>query len=457
METYYGFPSHPFQQPVYLTIGNFDGVHRGHQFLVSKLVAAAQRDDGLAGLLTFDPHPLAVLRPEAMTPRLTSIEERAALVEALGLDFVLTLPFTRETAAMPADAFMQMLTAHLPVRQLWIGPDFALGRERTGTAAHLAALGATLGYRVQVVQPFEINGGTPVRSSRVRALLAEAGAVAEAAVLLGRPYQVWGQVKEGARRGRRLGFPTANLALPADRLVPAHGVYACWAWRGDTGYPAVVNIGVRPSFDNGEPSVEAYLLGFSSELYGETLGLSFIQRLRAEQRFPDVAALVAQIRTDAEAARLILADPPTQAQTACWHAKEEERPWAELRHTADWTIEVAASAPRMLFTNSAAAMYALQDADPARPCTMARAIHVTADDYPALLVGWLNRLLLGQELDGAMYTRFEITELSPRGLRGVAYGYPGTPSHTAIKAATYYDVAVNEGATGWQARVTFDV
>lgn len=455
METYYGFPQRPFEQPVYLTIGNFDGVHRGHQFLVGELAAAAHAAGGVAGLLTFEPHPLSVLRPGSQVLRLTSNEERASLLATLGLDFVLVLPFTEETAVTPAEDFMQALVAHLPLRQLWVGPDFALGRNRAGDVVLLQALGDRFGYRVKVVPPFELASGA-VRSSRIRTLLAEEGAVDQAATLLGRPYQVWGQVREGAQRGRRLGFPTANVAVPSDRLIPAHGVYACWTWREETGYPAVVNIGVRPSFDNGEPSVEAYLLDFSSELYGETLGLSFIQRLRPEKRFPDVSALVAQIRADAEAARRILAAPPTQAQAGCWRAGAD-RPWVELRHTADWAIDVTAPDLRTLFANAAAAMYALQDADPARPCTVARMVDATANDYSELLVAWLNRLLLGQELDGAMYTRFEITESSPCGLRGMAYGYYGTPSHTGIKAVTYHDIHVGQTDHAWQARVTFDV
>lgn len=447
MEVFDGFPEPSITQPVYLTIGNFDGVHRGHQMLVSGLALAAHANGGVAGLLTFEPHPVAVLRPDLKIPRLTSNSERTELLAALGLDFVIVLPFTHETSATSAPDFMKTLTARLPLRELWVGPDFALGRGRDGNTERLAELGRTMGYLLRVVAPFH-RQGEPVRSSRVRTLLAEEGAVEQAGALLGRPYRIWGKVVKGAQRGQRLGFPTANLQLPKERLVPAYGVYACWAWRGDSGYPAVVNVGVRPSFDNGAPSVEAYLIDFSGDLYGETLGLSFIRRLRGEKKFADIDQLVEQIRKDAAAAQEILANPPTLAENGSWR---------ELRHTADWSIEIWGPDPRTLFANAGAAMYALQEADQSRPLTRARAISAAGNDYDELLVAWLNRLLFGQELGSEMYSRFEIFEMSARGLRGVAYGYEGTPAHTAVKAATYYDLDVRETDKGWQARVTLDV
>ena len=449
-----GFPA--LAQGAYLTIGNFDGVHRGHQALVSALTQAAHADGCQAGLLTFDPHPLTILRPNTTLASLTSAEERAEILAALGLDFVLALPFSRQLAARAAAEFMQELTRHVPLRALWIGPDFALGRGREGDAGRLAEIGVELGYRVEVVPPFDWLG-QPVRSSRIRALLSEAGDAAQAAALLGRPYQVWGTVTEGARRGRTIGFPTANFSLPPDglnrRLVPANGVYACWVWREARGYPAVVNIGVRPTFDNAHRSIEAFLLDFSGDLYGETLGLSFVARLRGEQRFPNAAALIAQIEADVAAARRILcaANSPTEPP-------ETPAPfWQELQHTADWAIAVTADSQRQLFERTATAMYLLQDADPTRPITLGRAIQAEADAPAELLVAWLNRLLLGQEIGNEMYTRFEIHAISPRGVLGVAYGYRGTPTHTAIKAVTYHDLNVEATGDGWTARVTFDV
>lgn len=450
MDVYDGFPTPPPAGPVYLTIGNFDGVHRGHQMLITDLAAAAHAAGGVAGLLTFEPHPLAVLRPETNIQLLTSSEERADLLAALGLDFVIFHPFTLETAATPAAEFIKELTDYLALAELWVGPDFALGKGREGNTARLTELGREMGYTLRVAPLYEWRG-EQVRSSRVRSLLAEQGAVEQAADLLGRPYWVCGEVVEGAKRGRTLGFPTANLRLPTERLVPAYGVYACWAWRGERGYPAVVNIGVRPSFDNGHPSVEAYLLDFADNLYGEEVGLSFIARLRGEKKFANIGELVAQIGADAETARRILADPPTDAQPP------EAGAWRELVHTADWAVDVTGADPRQLFANAAAAMYALQETDATQPVTLARAISADADGYEDLLVAWLNRLLLGQELGGEMHTRFELFELSERGLRGAAYGYRGAPAHTAIKAVTYYDLSVRQTDAGWQARVTFDV
>ena len=450
MQTFHDLPTPPIKKPTFLTIGNFDGVHLGHQRLIINMVTAARETDGLAGLLTFDPHPLTVLRPDVSISQLTSTAERSEILTALGLDFLVILPFSRDTAKKSAHAFIQDLLTHISVHELWIGPDFALGRGREGDVGRLRALGEMLGFSAQVIPPFTWRG-TAVSSSRVRGLLTESGDVAPAAELLGRPYQIWGKVYRGAQRGRTIGFPTANLAIPDDRLTPAFGVYACWAWREDRGYPAVVNVGVRPSFDNGPSSIEAFLIDFNGDLYGESMGLSFVQRLRGEKRFADIAALTAQIGRDVTAAREILAHPPDHS------GGTGRNSWRELPHTADWSIQVAAGSQKELFARTAAVMFKLQDADPNRPVTLARAITLTADNLAELLVGWLNELLLNQEVGEEMHTRYEIMEISGRGMRAVVYGYTGTPAHTAIKAATFYDLDVVQTPAGWAATVTFDV
>ncbi len=458
MQTFIGFPLSHQDRPAYLTIGNFDGVHRGHQALVSAMVQAAHDAGCLAGALTFDPHPRTVLRPDLVQAYLTNTDERAEILAALGLDCVIVLPFSAAIAGRTAVEFMRDLTDHLPLKELWIGPDFALGRGREGTAARLTEIGDELGYRVHVLPPFNWLG-RPVRSSRIRALLQDEGDAAQAADLLGRPYQVIGPVTEGARRGRTMGFPTANLVPPASRLVPANGVYACWAWLGDAGHPAVANIGVRPTFDNSHRSIEAFLLDFpeGGDLYGETLGLSFVARLRGERRFPSIDALVEQIGADVAAARRNLGTPPNDADAAGTEPASQEDYWTELRHTADWAIRVTGGSQRQLFARTAAAMYQLQGADPSQAITLARAIRAEADNPGELLVAWLNRLLLGQEIGSELYTRFEFHAISPRGLSAVAYGYAGAPSHTAIKAVTYYDLEVAQMPGGWTAQVTFDV
>jgi riboflavin kinase/FMN adenylyltransferase len=458
MQTFRGFPPRPLDYPVYLAIGSFDGIHRGHQALIGRMVSAARAASSLAGLLTFDPHPITVLRPNTRVARLTCNEERSAILASLGLDFVLVLPFTPELAATPASEFMQKLAAHLTLRSLWIGPDFALGRGREGNADLLTSLGRELGYKIRICPPFK-RRGNPVRSSQIRRLLVDEGSVEEAGRLLGRPYQVWGQVRHGAHRGRSLGIPTANLQISADRLVPSYGVYACWAWLGESeeddtgleGFPAVVNVGVRPTFDNGTPSVEAHLLGFDGDLYGAKLGLSFVRRLRGEKKFGAISDLVAQIRKDTQAARRILARP---ASDAGGHNKWT---WEELPHTADKAIKMQAISQRQLFARAASAMFRIEGADPAESVNLARAIQVSADDTPALFANWLNQLLLAQEVGGELYTHFKIYEISDRGLRATAYGYHGVPQRTLIKAATYHNLTVFRTAKGWAATVTFDV
>ena len=249
-----------------------------------------------------------------------------------------------------------------------------------------------MGYSVQVVAPYDLEG-EPVRSSRIRALLADEGAVDLVTQLLGRPYTLWGQVTSGAHRGRTLSFPTANLITSPGRLVPAFGIYACWAWSEDSGRPAAVSIGVRPTFDNGARTIEAYLLDYEGDLYGERMGLSFISRLRPELRFPDAAALIAQMRTDVAATRAILGNPPD-------HSGAFGSGWEELPHTADWAIRVQGESQRQLYARAAMAMYQLQDADPARPITLARTVAVEGSNPAELLVAWLNRLLFTQEVGG---------------------------------------------------------
>jgi riboflavin kinase/FMN adenylyltransferase len=285
-----------------VTIGNFDGVHRGHRALVEETLTRARAVAGEAVALTFDPHPARVLSPGRVPPALTTPGQKAELLAGLGLDVLALLPFTPDVARLPPEAFAaEVLKGALGARQVVVGEEFRFGRGRSGDAATLARLGGTLGFDVSALPPI-MEGGRPVSSSRVREALAQ-GDAARAASLLGRPHTVDGTVIAGDGRGRRIGVPTANLDT-GGALLPDRGVYAghCRLPQGGTRV-AVVNVGERPTFGGRTVSVEAHLLDFSGDLYGRSLRLSFVARLRAEQRFEGAAELVAQIRRDVERAR----------------------------------------------------------------------------------------------------------------------------------------------------------
>jgi len=293
-------------QGTWLTIGSFDGVHRGHQAILQKLTAGAHENGAPAVVLTFFPHPALVLGKRSDPFYLTSPEERAELMGELGVDVVITEPFTHETANITAHDFMSRLSAQLGLRSLWIGHDFALGKGRQGDAEMLARLGGEFGYSLHVVAPVKDHGET-ISSSLVRQALAE-GQVEEAGRLLGRPYRVPGRVIPGDGRGRTIGIPTANLDVWSERVIPKSGVYACRAWVDGQVWNAVTNVGVRPTFESQTVSlrVETHLLDYNQDLYGREVALDFIARLRDEQRFPNVQALVEQIQQDIRRGREIL-------------------------------------------------------------------------------------------------------------------------------------------------------
>lgn len=294
----------PIESAGYITVGVFDGVHRGHQQLVAAMVKAAHSADGAAIVVTFDPHPATVLGRKA-PPLLTTLAERADLVAALGLDVLVVLAFTPDLARTRAADFIAALLRYLHLVELWGGPDFALGYRREGDISFLRRLSAEHGFTVRVVEPLMWEGSL-VNSSRVRAAL-KAGNLAEATGCLGRPYRLVGPVVHGRGMGRHLGIPTANIAPPPERLIPATGIYACRAHVGPlNNHPAVVNIGTRPTFAEHTLVVEAHLLDFDGDLYGQVLALDFIARLRDERAFPNVTALVEQIHQDSAWARSVL-------------------------------------------------------------------------------------------------------------------------------------------------------
>jgi riboflavin kinase / FMN adenylyltransferase len=298
------------QSPTVLTIGAFDGVHLGHQQLIRPVVESARASNRRAALVTFSPLPSVVLG-RAAPFYLTSNEEKLAQLERLGLDVVVVIEFTLETAQMRAAQFVNLLVENLRMREMWIGHDFALGYKREGNAEFLRAMGAERGaergYTVHSFEPVTLEG-QPVSSSRVRDAL-RAGDIRQANACLGRPFQLSGVVVRGAQRGRNLGVPTANLSVWTEHAVPANGIYACRAQVGGstTLRNAVTNIGTRPTFDNGVRTIEAHLLDFDADLYGQTMALDFIAYQRPEIRYDSVEALVAQMHEDVRVARDILA------------------------------------------------------------------------------------------------------------------------------------------------------
>ncbi len=289
-----------------VTIGSFDGVHRGHQALLRQMRTAALNAGCASVVITFFPHPSVVLG-RAQPFYLTAPEEKLVQINRMGIDLLVELPFTPETAQVRAAEFVGQLQQHLRLRELWIGHDFALGYKREGNVEFLTKLGQTRGFAVHVVDPLT-NDGEIISSSTIRAALRESD-VAHAAKLLGRPFRLSGTVVPGDGRGRTIGIPTANLAVWPEHAVPANGVYACRAWVGHLPHRAAVNVGTRPTVtDETRRTVEAHLLDFDKDLYGLNVALDFFDHLRGEQKFASVPELVAQIKADVETTRQLLSD-----------------------------------------------------------------------------------------------------------------------------------------------------
>ena len=290
----------------WLTIGVFDGVHRGHQEILANLTAGAHKNNAPAVVLTFWPHPAVVLGKRYDLKTLTTPDERADLLGALGVDVVVTQPFTPDFARLSAYDFMRLVSRHLGLHSLWIGHDFALGHNREGDLKRLTELGKEFRYEVQAIGPVT-NGEDVLSSSLIRQRIRE-GNVSRAAENLGRYYTLSGPVVHGDGRGRHINIPTANIDYPKDKVIPANGVYACWAWLGEEKLPAAINIGINPTFtpDKQTPNVEAHILDFDRDLYDQELKLEFVQYLREELKFDSVDALLKQIHADIDQTREIL-------------------------------------------------------------------------------------------------------------------------------------------------------
>ena len=302
MRVHEELPDAPPDRGTILTIGVFDGVHRGHQRLLKRVVEVASAQGMLSGVLTFANHPRAVLVPDTCINYITSVDDRLALLKDAGVDIVIPLHFDMELSRLRAHEFTALLQERLKMAGLVMGYNFAMGFKREGTPETLASIGSEQGFSVTVVDAVTVEGGR-VSSTVIRDSVA-AGDVAGAASLLGRPFSLCGEVVVGAGRGRAvLGFPTANIDIPEERLAPGDGVYAAWASVGGERRMAATNVGVKPTFGDNKRNIESYLLDFDGDLYGKELTLEFVGRLRDELRFDSAEALVAQMHVDVEQAR----------------------------------------------------------------------------------------------------------------------------------------------------------
>jgi riboflavin kinase / FMN adenylyltransferase len=292
------------RRPTFLAIGVFDGVHRGHQHLLEKMVVEARTAGASPAVLTFFPHPLAVIRGLQGRIYLTTLERRIALLRELGIELVIVHPFDDEVRTTRAKLFVDRLCAAMELRQLW-GGSFSLGYQREGTADYLRELGSERGFTVHEINDLVSWNGREVSSSRIRGALAE-GDIEDVNGCLARLFEVEGLVIEGDRRGRLLGFPTANLAVWDELLLPENGVYAAYAYLEGVRYGAATNLGVRPTVNGASISVEAHLLDFDREIYGELLSLHFVRRIREERKFSSLDALKQQIGADVTTIRAVL-------------------------------------------------------------------------------------------------------------------------------------------------------
>ncbi len=335
--------------PIVATVGTFDGVHRGHWSILRELRARAAACRGRSALVTFEPHPLRVVRPEAAPSLLTTAAEKKALLAESGLDYAVFLPFTQALRNYSPRRFVhEILLTGLGVTELVVGYNHGFGRGRSGDTDTLRAIAAEAGFLLDVVGPYAA-GGRPVSSSSIRQMLAE-GRLDEANRGLGRPYALEGVVTRGHGRGRALGFPTANLRVAgAHKLLPGPGIYACWTTASEApapGLPArplmgALHIGPRPVFPGAGDSVEVHLLGFEGDLYGRRLRIEIVRRLRSVAEFPSASALAARMRQDVDQVRDVL-EPPAEAPAPAAARPSEPCPAAANRALHRASVEAAA-------------------------------------------------------------------------------------------------------------------
>mgnify|MGYP005834457737 CR=1 FL=1 len=447
-----------------LTIGAFDGIHLGHQAILRRIMERARESGLLGGLVTFEPHPRAVLAPTQEHRYLTTLAEKLALLQELGLDFCTVLPFSREMATQPASVFVASLRERLHMRELWVGPDFALGRNREGDVEALHRIAEEQSFTLRVIPPVT-QGEQAISSTQIRQLL-RAGDVAETARLLGRHYHLTGLVGHGVGRGRKLGFRTANQIITCEKLIPPNGVYAVFVELGAEHYMGATNIGTRLSFGESECTVETFILDFDRDIYGQELSIQFVARLRQERRFENTAALVAQIKRDCDRAREVLAGAiytPSPMARRERTMNEQEQPFREIAHTADLALQVRAETLPELYANAARGMfYLMSGTAETPPRTHEHLISLQGPDYETLLVDWLNELLYLADREREIMVDFNVETLTPTRLEARVGATHNATIRKAIKAATFHDLRItplhpDQDPPGYLVNIVFDV
>jgi len=288
-----------------LTIGVFDGVHAGHRYLLEKLQQRAAEKNLLSGVVTFNPHPQSVLHPHNQLLWLNNLEDRIRAFQELGVKMVAVLTFTPKVAQLSAQDFMSLLKKHLKMQGIMVGPDFALGRSQEGDINLLRTLGHEMNFSVEVIPPFTIDGEV-VSSTLIRQALIQ-GDMRRVERLMGRYFYLRGKVITSDKRGRVLGFPTANLDIKPQQALPSNGIYATITQVNGKRFPSATNIGIRPTFGKGEKTVETHLLNYKGDLYDKDMKVEFVQKLRDEQRFSSPEELKIQIEKDVQEVEAILA------------------------------------------------------------------------------------------------------------------------------------------------------
>lgn len=291
-----------------ITLGNFDGLHLGHQELIKMVIKRAEETGAVSLVVTFRPHPLKILAPEKCPPLISIYEEKIRLFEKLGIDVLVKIPFTLDFSSItPRDFAKNILCGMLGAKEIFVGYNYRFGKGRGGNIQKLKEFGEEFGFRVREVEQVSLNGEV-ISSTKIRELLQD-GEVEHAARLLGRQYAITGVVVKGDGRGKNLGFPTANIA-PKHAIIPANGVYAVRLFVRDEYYDGIANIGERPTFNKRDLAVEVHVFNFNEDLYGEEITVCFIQKIREEKRFKNAAALIKQINSDIVTAKNILARHP---------------------------------------------------------------------------------------------------------------------------------------------------